>query len=87
MCYYVYILKSLRNGRFYVGQTKDLLSRVMEHNIGKSGYTRFGVPWKLIWTKELDTRTEAMGLEKSVKARGIKRYLSDIGILGLERGA
>jgi len=35
MFFYVYLLKSIVAGRFYVGFTNDLRSRLEKHNSGK----------------------------------------------------
>ncbi|MEW6714874.1 MAG: GIY-YIG nuclease family protein [Nitrospirota bacterium] len=47
MPFFVYILKSEKNGRSYIGHTADLQKRLIEHNNGKSISTRSGKPWKL----------------------------------------
>ena len=40
MTYSVYILESEKNGRYYVGCTQDLASRVGDHNLGFSSSTK-----------------------------------------------
>ncbi len=47
------------------------------HNTGNGKYIKTGVPWELIWKKEVLTRSEAMKLEKQIKKRGAKRYLEE----------
>ena len=42
---YVYLLKSRKDGTFYVGWTTDVLRRLVEHNQGLSGFTRRKQPW------------------------------------------
>ena len=76
--FYIYILYSQQMQRFYVGSTENVERRFQEHNAGKSKSTRAGVPWTLIHTETFETRAEAMLRERKIKARGIKRYLSDI---------
>ena len=73
----VYILYSKRLEKFYVGQTKDLNDRIDRHNMGRSKWTKGGEPWELVTTFKLETRSEAVRLEKRIKGRGIKRYLDD----------
>jgi putative endonuclease len=34
--YYVYVLLSLRDHKFYIGFTSDLRRRIKEHNAGKN---------------------------------------------------
>ena len=45
---YVYLLRSLKTGKFYVGWTTDLNRRLSEHNSGESHYTKSRGPWGLI---------------------------------------
>jgi putative endonuclease len=78
----VYILKSLSKNRYYVGQTSDLARRVSEHNSGHTKSTKFGIPWKIIWSGEFASRAEAVKKETQIKKRGIRRYLRDIGTPG-----
>ncbi|MCD4683955.1 MAG: GIY-YIG nuclease family protein [Bacteroidales bacterium] len=67
MLYFVYILKSEQDKRFYYGQTQDLDKRVEEHNSGKSSYTNKYIPWKLFAYKSFDSRSEAMKYERMLK--------------------
>ena len=73
----VYILYSDALRKYYVGQTKDLDRRIEEHNRGKTSFTAKGVPWKIIWSNEFDSRSEAMAMEKRIKSRGAGRFLSE----------
>ncbi len=47
--YYVYILKSRKFGKFYVGSTEDLVIRLKTHNSGKVFSTKPYVPWSLVY--------------------------------------
>jgi len=67
MGFYVYILQSEKDGRFYIGQTQDLGKRLAYHNDGHSRYTRKFIPWKIKYFKLCQTRSEAMALEKKLK--------------------
>ncbi len=77
MKYIVYILFSESKQKHYVGQTDDIVNRLERHNSGRVKSTRYGVPWKLIKTIEVKTRSESMLLEGKIKRRGAKRYLED----------
>lgn len=46
--FYVYVLQSLKNNRFYIGCTNDLFRRLREHNEGRSKYTKSTRPFKLV---------------------------------------
>ncbi len=42
--------------------------------------TKPGIPRVKAWTCEVDTRSEALLLEKKIKKRGIRRFLIDLGV-------
>jgi putative endonuclease len=77
----VYILQSETTERYYCGQTNNIELRLKEHNDpnyqGTKTTKRFEGPWKLIWSQDCVNRSEAIILERSVKGRGIKRFLQD----------
>ncbi|MBP6758216.1 MAG: GIY-YIG nuclease family protein [Flavobacterium sp.] len=77
--YYTYILYSTTKSRFYVGQTNDIDDRLNRHNKGQSLSTKSGIPWKMIYSISLNSRSEAVLLETKIKKRGAERYLKDIG--------
>ena len=81
MSYTIYILRSISCNRFYTGQTHDFDNRIIEHNAGETASLKACIPWILIWKTEVLTRSEAMILERKIKARGASRYLTDIGII------
>jgi len=67
MNYYTYIIESKTSGKLYIGHTSHLEKRIKRHNDGGSLYTRNRGPWKLIFSKESQTRSEAVLLEKKLK--------------------
>ncbi|WP_186757009.1 GIY-YIG nuclease family protein [Echinicola salinicaeni] len=66
--YTVYAIKSLDDGRIYVGLTSDLIRRLKEHNGGKTKSTKGYMPWKLIYKEEVETRLIAREREKYWKS-------------------
>ncbi|MCC5942877.1 MAG: GIY-YIG nuclease family protein [Balneolaceae bacterium] len=72
---YVYILYSVVADRYYVGQTSNLEERVSRHNQGGSKYTKFGIPWKLVYKEGFETRSEAMKREKKLKSSKNREHL------------
>lgn len=66
--YFVYILKSIKTDRFYIGCTKELNRRLEEHNAGKTRSTKAFVPWKIVYTETFATKTEAFLREKEIKS-------------------
>lgn len=81
MFYYVYILKSLKNGSLYIGYTTDLKKRVAEHNNGKSLATKPFRPYKLIFYEAFLNEKDAKNREEYLKGgygrRTIKKMLYD----------
>ena len=65
--YYVYILKSLKDGKKYVGYTNNLPSRFEAHNSGKVPSTKHRRPLKLIYFEACLQRDDATRREKYFK--------------------
>jgi len=74
----VYILYSSTKEKFYIGQTNNIEDRLRRHNSEQSLSTKNGAPWKVVYTIQLNSRSEAMNLETKIKKRGAKRHLQDI---------
>ena len=49
------------------GQTQDLAIRLAHHNWGYSVYTKKFRPWRLFAYKELESRPDALKLERRLK--------------------
>ena len=73
--YFVYVLRSLKNKRFYIGSTNNLTRRLFEHNKGKSKYTRNTKPFELIYTETYATRKEAIAREIALKGGQGRQWL------------
>ncbi|MFA6469103.1 MAG: GIY-YIG nuclease family protein [Bacteroidota bacterium] len=68
MKYCIYILKSLSQDRYYIGQTSNLPNRLKEHNSGKVFSTKPFRPWSIIHYETFPTRTEAIKREHFLKS-------------------
>ncbi|MBK7183035.1 MAG: GIY-YIG nuclease family protein [Bacteroidetes bacterium] len=82
--YFVYILRSLKDGRFYKGMTSDIERRIYEHNSGQTKSTKAYLPWELVYSESHETREEARKRElyfKSGIGREVinKRFCSSTG--------
>ena len=72
MQFTVYILYSEQFNKHYVGFTSNLKLRIKSHNeFGKDWTARYR-QWKLIYTKDFESKKEAMIYEKWLKT-GIGR--------------
>ena len=63
----VYILYSHSIKKFYTGFTSDLAKRMEFHNSGMNNFTSKGVPWIIVHTFSMNTKSEAITLEKTIK--------------------
>lgn len=76
--YCVYVLKSLKDGIRYVGQTsKPADVRTLEHNRDKSRFTRGHQPWQLVYSEQYSTRAEAATREKFLKSGQGRKWLNE----------
>lgn len=76
--YYVYAIRSERDGRIYVGITSSIERRVLQHNGGKTKSTKGYVPWKLIYAEEVVDRLEAREKEIYFKSGIGKEFLKSL---------
>ncbi len=65
--YLVYILKSLKDSGYYIGQTKNLNDRIKKHNGGQVKSTKSRLPFILVKKETFDTRGEARKRENYLK--------------------
>jgi len=72
MPHWVYILQSESSGKLYKGQTSDLERRLKRHNTHEAGSRRYTYkqkgPWRLLYSEDFSTRSEAMKREKFLKS-------------------
>lgn len=70
----VYILQSLKNSRYYIGHTSNISNRLKRHNAGLVKSTKWFTPWKVVYTEEYETKSEACKRELEIKSykSGIK---------------
>lgn len=66
--YKVYILKSEKFGRYYIGHTKDLENRIERHNQGKVRSTKAYRFWNLVYSENFENKKEACKREMEIKS-------------------
>jgi putative endonuclease len=80
--FYVYVIKSLKDDKLYVGHANDLRKRISQHNDGLVKSTSHRRPLKLIYYEACNMSKDAIKREKSLKTgfgrAYLKRRLSDI---------
>ncbi|MGB3093465.1 MAG: GIY-YIG nuclease family protein [Candidatus Zixiibacteriota bacterium] len=65
--HYVYVLRSLKDGRLYTGHTTNLENRLRDHNTAHTKSLRYRRPLKLVYFEEYRIKKEAMDLERFFK--------------------
>lgn len=78
MVYIVYILRSQKDGKRYIGITNNLERRLQEHNSGKTKSTKTRIPVDVIYIETYDSLREARLREKYLKTSAGRRYLKEI---------
>ena len=66
--YSTYILKSLKDGKYYYGHTADLNSRLKEHNNGKVRATKSRRPFIIHYVETFESKSEAVKRELFFKS-------------------
>ncbi|PIS40679.1 MAG: hypothetical protein COT26_02095 [Candidatus Kerfeldbacteria bacterium CG08_land_8_20_14_0_20_43_14] len=76
--YYVYTLKSEKDGRHYVDITSKFPSvRLIEHNQNKSRFTRGHQPWVLLDYEQFQDKQLAMKREKFLKSGQGRKFTKE----------
>ena len=73
--YYTYVLRSEKDGGFYIGFTKNLKLRFEQHTKGQVNSTKDRRPLILIYYEACLTQEDATKREKYLKTYNGKRFL------------
>jgi putative endonuclease len=74
----VYVLSAINFKRSYVGCTSDIEKRLQYHNSGKVISTKKYKPWKLVYSEDFESKSEALAMEKYFKTAAGRRKLKVI---------
>jgi len=66
--YYVYILKSLSSGKYYIGSSENPQRRLEFHNKIEKGFTARYRPWGIVFIKEFRDKKSAQSAERKIKS-------------------
>lgn len=67
--FYVYFIKSRKDGELYIGSTNDLKRRLLEHNKGLCYSTKFRTPFNLVYYEAYRSENDARHREHNLKLR------------------
>ncbi|OQX71120.1 excinuclease ABC subunit C [Candidatus Parcubacteria bacterium 4484_255] len=65
--FYVYILKSRKDGKLYIGYTNNLQKRFEEHNKGLVKSTKHRIPFDLVYCETYFSNADAKHREDMLK--------------------
>ena len=65
--HYVYLLKSVKTQKLYIGYTADLRKRFTEHNRGMNRATKPYIPFELVYYEAYRSKTDARKRELQLK--------------------
>ena len=66
--YIVYILKSIKFDRYYIGHTANLDKRLKDHNRGKVRSTKAYIPWDIVYQETYSSKSDAYKREIQIKS-------------------
>lgn len=76
--FYVYVLQSLKDFSFYIGQCDDLDKRMSKHFEGFSKYTASKRPLRLVYFEVLNSRSDAIKRERAIKNQKSKKIIEQL---------
>ena len=80
MPYYTYILQSLKDEKYYIGSTSNVLARLDFHNAGLQRSTKNRIPFRIVLFEEHESKDKALQRERQIKSwkggEAFKRLIS-----------
>ncbi|MCX5749690.1 MAG: GIY-YIG nuclease family protein [Candidatus Saganbacteria bacterium] len=73
--YFTYVLRSIKDGKLYVGFTENLENRVALHNKGEIESTSNRRPLELIYYEACNNKHDALDRERQLKTGFGRAYL------------
>ena len=74
--FFVYIIESIATARWYYGSTeRNPVERLIEHNGNHHHFTAHKGPWKLIFIRIFENKSEALKFEKKLKSLRNKKFI------------
>ena len=77
MKWFVYVLRSIKLERNYVGFSRNVAKRLRQHNSGKTKSTKPFLPWKILFFEEFASKEEALKREKFLKLGKGREYIKN----------
>lgn len=78
--YWIYVLKSQKDKKRYIGYTSNLEKRIEKHKKGQVSSTKFRRPLELIYSETFTVKEDALRREKFLKSGKGREYLDSQNI-------
>ena len=75
--FYIYVLKSTKDNKLYIGYTENLKVRFNQHNEGRVESTKNRRPLQLVYYEACLDKQKALNREKYFKTGFGRRFLKD----------
>jgi putative endonuclease len=76
--YFIYVLQSLKDKRFYIGSTACLQERLLKHNSGGVDATKYRRPLEIVYTESFPEKSAALLREKYLKSLKSHKAVKEI---------
>jgi putative endonuclease len=74
--FYIYVLKSKKDGGLYIGFTGDLRKRMKRHELGLVVSTKSRRPFEIVYYESCLNKTDALHREIYLKTAWGRRYIN-----------
>ena len=78
MSWFVYVIKSEKDGRLYKGMSENVDERLITHNKGKVLATKAFRPWRLVYFEPCKDSMHAREREKFLKSGNGRQFLKTL---------
>ncbi len=78
MKHFIYILYSDLRNRYYIGSSENVERRLERHNQGATKSTKSGRPWKIVYTEEYESKSDALKRELYIKRMKSRVYIEKL---------
>ena len=76
--WYTYIIYSYIIDHYYIGYSEDIDKRLAHHLSGTSRFTSRANDWKIVYSEQFATKTEAIKREREIKRMKSRKYIESL---------
>jgi putative endonuclease len=68
----------MKIGKYYVGYTSNLTTRLERHNSGWGKYSSRGIPCKIVYFEKYNSKSDAIKREKEIKRKKSRKFIEKL---------